>query len=426
MARMVELVRKAQASKAPIARLADVIAGYFTPTVLVIAAITFIAWFWLSPADDRLRLALVNSVAVLIIACPCAMGLATPTAVIAGVGRGAELGVLFRNGTALEQAARIDLVVFDKTGTLTAGQPKVVGLQNYGDLSEQELLAGAAAVEVQSEHPLAAAIVERAGGTANEASRFQSLTGSGVRGVAAGKTWLLGKPELLETEGVDIAAAGADLERFAKEGMTVIAAAADGKLTGLFALRDEPRPGSAEAVARLAQMGIETALLSGDRPETVAAVAKQLAITKAIGGVRPEAKSAEIERLQQSGRKVAMAGDGINDAPALAQADLGMAVGAGTDVAIETADVILMGERLDAVPDALALGRQALRIIKQNLFWAFAYNTIGIPIAAGVLYPWTGWLLSPVIASAAMALSSVSVVTNSLRLRRFTPANYRA
>ncbi len=425
VARMVELVRKAQATKAPIARLADVIAGYFTPAVLVIAVVTFIAWFALAPVEDRLRLALVNSVAVLIIACPCAMGLATPTAVIAGVGRGAELGVLFRNGTALEQAARIDTVVFDKTGTLTAGKPQVVELRTYSGFDEQELLRGAAALERQSEHPLAQAIVERAGVADEEARDFESLTGSGVRGTAGGRAWLLGKPELLEAEGVDIGAAREDLERFAAQGMTVIAAAADGKPAGLFALRDEPRPESAATIERLRGMEVKTALLSGDRPETVAAIAQTLGITEAIGGVQPDGKATEIERLQHTGRKVAMAGDGVNDAPALAQADLGIAVGAGTDVAIETADVVLMGERLDAVPDALALGRQALRIIKQNLFWAFAYNTIGIPIAAGVLYPWTGWLLSPVIASAAMALSSVSVVTNSLRLRRFTPAGSR-
>ena len=410
VAQMIELVRQAQSSKAPIARLADVIAGYFTPVVIVIAIITFAVWFTVSPPDDRLRMALVNAVAVLIIACPCAMGLATPTAVIAGVGRGAELGVLFRSGGALEQSAGIDTVVFDKTGTLTNGEPQVTDIVPFAR-TEDALIEAAAALENRSEHPIGQAIVQLAKTrrlTVGAASGFQALIGAGVQGDYQGQAWLIGKPGKLSELGVDLSPAQQSLESFAGEGKTVIALSADNKLAGIIALRDEPRPEAA-------------AMLTGDNQQTAQAVATQIGIERVLAGVAPGDKAVEVERLRTD-RKVAMVGDGVNDAPALAGADLGIAVGAGTDVAIETADVVLMGSRLSAVADALQLGRAAMRIIKQNLFWAFAYNVVGIPIAAGVLYPFTGWLLSPVIASAAMALSSVSVVTNSLRLRGFAPS----
>ncbi|MDA1235351.1 MAG: heavy metal translocating P-type ATPase [Acidobacteria bacterium] len=422
VAQMIELVRQAQSSKAPIARLADVIAGYFTPVVIVIALITFAVWFFLSPPDDRLRMALVNAVAVLIIACPCAMGLATPTAVIAGVGRGAELGVLFRSGAALERSAAIDVVVFDKTGTLTNGEPQVTDILPFG-LAEEALLEAAAALEDRSEHPIGQAIVELAKSrdlSISSATSFQALVGTGVQGDYQGQSWLIGKPDKLAALGVDLSLAQPTLEKFAGEGKTVIAVSAGNKLAGIIALRDEPRPGAAALLKRLRAMNVETTMLTGDNAQTAQAVASQLGIEHVLAGVAPGDKAAEVERLR-TGHSVAMVGDGVNDAPALAKADLGIAVGAGTDVAIETADVVLMGSRLSTVADALELGRAAMRIIKQNLFWAFAYNVVGIPIAAGVLYPFTGWLLSPIIASAAMALSSVSVVTNSLRLRSFKP-----
>jgi Cu+-exporting ATPase len=425
VAQMIELVRQAQSSKAPIARLADVIAGYFTPVVIVIAAITFVVWFMLGAPDERLRFALVNAVAVLIIACPCAMGLATPTAVIAAVGRGAELGVLFRSGAALEQSASIQTVVFDKTGTLTSGEPQVTDVLTFGSMEESVLLSSVAALEDRSEHPIGQAIVRLADSRNLEhgtATDFQALVGAGVQGSYQGATWLVGKPDRVATSGVDLAAAEESLRALAGQGKTVIVAAADHELAGLIALRDEPRAGAAAVLLRLQRMNVETTMLTGDNTQTAEAIAAQLGIQRVIAGVAPADKASEVGRLQAFG-PVAMVGDGVNDAPALAQADLGIAVSAGTDVAIETADVVLMGSRLSSAADALELGRASMRIIKQNLFWAFAYNAIGIPIAAGVLYPFTGWLLSPIVASAAMALSSVSVVTNSLRLRSFRPSS---
>lgn len=423
VSQMIELVRQAQSSKAPIARMADVIAGYFVPVVIAIAVLTFIAWFSLSAPDERLRYALVNAVAVLIIACPCAMGLATPTAVIAGIGRGAELGVLFRSGAALEQSASIKTVVFDKTGTLTAGEPVVTEVLTFGPIEEPEFLAAVAAIEDRSEHPIGQAIVRSAKDRQlphEDAHNFEALVGAGVKATHQGRLWLVAKPERLAAEGVDLTAAETSLSKLANDGKTVILAAADNQLAGLIALRDEPRPDAHSALQRLHRLHIETTMLTGDNRQTATAIAEKIGIKHVIAGIAPAGKAAEITRFQADG-PVAMIGDGVNDAPALAQADLGIAIGAGTDVAIETADVVLMGERLAAIADGLELGRASMRIIKQNLFWAFAYNAVGIPIAAGVLYPFTGLLLSPIVASAAMALSSVSVVTNSLRLRSFQP-----
>ena len=412
LARIVELVRQAQSTKAPIARLADVISGYFAPTVMVIAAVTFAVWFVVSPAEDALRLALVNAVAVLIIACPCAMGLATPTAVIVGVGRAAQMGLLVKDAAALESAARIDTVVFDKTGTLTAGRPEVVKVVAFEGFDERQILAGAAAVERGSEHPLGQAIARRAdelGLPQKTATAFRSTSGVGVAATIEGRQWQVGRPK-------------ADDERIrglASEGLTVAAVEIDGDLAGLVGLRDEPKPEARDAVALLKTQGVMVAMITGDNEPTARAVAESLSIDQVLAGVMPEGKAAEIESLQAAGRRVAMVGDGVNDAPALAQADVGIAIGAGTDVAIETAGIVVSRDDLGAVPQAIKLARASLRTIKQNLFWAFAYNTIGIPLAAGVLYPWTGWLLSPMFASAAMALSSVSVVMNSLRLRTF-------
>ena len=419
LAQIIALVRRAQGSKAPIARMADVISGYFTPAVLVIAAVTFAAWFVLGPQDERLRLALVNAVAVLIIACPCAMGLATPTAVMVGIGRGASMGVLIKDGGALEIAAHIRRAVFDKTGTLTRGKPRVVDVITFEEASP---LAAIASIERESEHPLARAVVRRAeeeGLELRRPERFEALSGLGLKASLDGSAWLVGTPELLEREGVDLTAAREAIDAQADQGRTVAGAARDGRLVSLIAFADEARADAKAAIDRRRRLDVEPVMITGDNEQTARAVATQTGVERVLAKVRPEGKAAEVRKLQADGVRVAMVGDGINDAPALAQADLGIAIGAGTDVAIESAGMVLVGERLGAVADAIELSRATLRTIKQNLFWAFAYNTLGIPIAAGVLYPFTGWTLSPVIASAAMALSSVSVVANSLRLKGF-------
>ena len=425
LARIIELVRRAQSSKAPIARLADVISGYFTPVVLAIAALTFAAWFLLGPQQQRLQIALVHAVAVLIIACPCAMGLATPTAVMVGVGRGASFGALIKDGAALERAGKIDTVVFDKTGALTRGEPVVTDVVCFGEISEAELLRAVGSIENRSEHPLAAAIARRAkdaGVAFGDPQAFEALRGAGLRARFEGAAWLIGKPELLEQEGVDLSAGREALERLGAEGKSLALAARDGRWVGLFGLRDEPRDDARATIARLKADGVETLMATGDRRATAEAIARELGIDRVLAELRPEDKEAEVRRLRELGRRVAMVGDGVNDAPALAAADLGVAIGAGSDVAIESAGLVLTSNRLGAVADALELSRATLRTIRQNLFWAFAYNTVGIPLAAGLLQPWTGWGLSPVVASAAMALSSVSVVTNSLRLRGWRPS----
>ena len=431
LARIIEMVKRAQGSKAPIARLADVISGYFTPVVIAIAAVTFVAWYWLAPPDVALRLAVINSVAVLIIACPCAMGLATPTAVMVGIGRGAEGGILIKSGEAIEIAHKISTVVFDKTGTITTGKPTVtdvVPLQP--DLSEDELLASVASVEGRSEHPLAEAVVAAARTqrlALTETDGFQALPGVGVEARLAGRRWLVGREKLLpkrgiEAQGIETDSASAVRDRLEAEGKTVIFAAVEGSLAGLIALADTVRPEASETVAKIQASGLDVALLTGDNQRTAEAVARQVGISQVLAEVLPDRKAEEVRRLQAEGRVVAMVGDGINDAPALAEADLGIAVGRGTDVAIETADIVLMRDDLAGVAAAIELSRRTMATIKQNLFWAFFYNAIGIPVAAGLFYPWTGWLLSPIIASAAMAFSSVSVVANSLRLRRFRAA----
>ena len=427
LARIIEMVKRAQGSKAPIARLADVISGYFTPVVIAIAAMTFAAWYWLAPPDVALRLAVLNAVAVLIIACPCAMGLATPTAVMVGIGRGADSGILIKGGEALEISHKISTVVFDKTGTITTGEPKVtdvVPLQP--NLPEDELLASVAAVEGRSEHPLAQAIVAEAkarGPVQAESDGFQAFPGIGVQARLDGRRWLVGREKLLTEQGVETGSASTVRDRLEAEGKTVIFAAVEGALAGLIALADTVRPEARATVEQIRASGLDVALITGDNQRTAQAVGRQVGISGVLAEVLPDRKAQEVQRLQDEGCVVAMVGDGINDAPALAQADIGIAIGRGTDVAIETADIVLMRDDLAGVAAAIELSRKTMSTIKQNLFWAFFYNAVGIPLAAGVLYPWTGWLLSPIIASAAMALSSVSVVTNSLRLRRFRAAS---
>jgi Cu+-exporting ATPase len=421
---IVRMVEEAQGSKAPVQRLADRISAVFVPVVLVIALGTFAAWMAFGPEDSRFTLALVNAVAVLIIACPCAMGLATPTAVLVATGRGAELGALVKGGAALEAAGRIDTVVFDKTGTLTSGQTAVTDIVAAQGFDESELLRIAAAAESGSRHPLAEAIVaeaRRRGLDVPTASRFEAIAGCGIVATVDGRAVLAGRAGWLENAGVATAPLAERVRGFAAQGRTPVLVAVDGVLAGLIGIADPLREGAKEAVARLKAMGCDLVLLTGDRRETAEAVAREVGIERVVAEILPGGKAEEIVRLRASGRRVAMVGDGVNDAPALASADLGVAVGTGSDVAIAASDITLVGSDPRTVAVALELSRHALRTIRQNLGWAFVYNVLGIPLAAGVLYPSTGWLLSPIVASAAMALSSVSVVTNSLRLRRFRP-----
>ncbi|HYA18764.1 MAG TPA: heavy metal translocating P-type ATPase [Bryobacteraceae bacterium] len=393
LARIVELIRRAQGSKAPVARLADVVSGYFTVAVLGIAVVTFVVWLSFAP----LSTALVNAVAVLIIACPCAMGLATPTAIMAGTGRGAESGILIKGGEPLETAARIDTVILDKTGTITTGKPVVSAVLVHDGYSEEQAMQLAAAVERWSEHPIAEAIVTRAGSVALDSTAFRAIPGKGAEATVGSRQVFVGR---------------GDAGR--------IAMRVDNALAAEFEIVDQMKPEAPEAIRRLKAMNIDVWMITGDNARVAREIAREAGIdeSRVLAEVLPEHKDREVTRLKSEGRRVAMVGDGINDAPALARADTGIAIGTGTDIAIEAAGIILMRGDLRGVPDALELARRTLRVIRQNLFWAFGYNAIGIPIAAGALYPFTGWLLSPMIASAAMALSSVSVVTNSLRLRK--------
>ncbi|HET6579604.1 MAG TPA: heavy metal translocating P-type ATPase [Gemmatimonadales bacterium] len=429
LSRIIRLVQQAQGTRAPIQRLADRISAVFVPVVLSIAILTFVVWFDLGPAPAYLH-ALVSAVTVLIIACPCAMGLAVPTAVMVSTGRGAELGVLIKGGEALERSQAIDTIVFDKTGTITEGRPTVRSVQLAPDpdvaalFDDERLLALAAAVERLSEHPLAEAIVaeaERRGAAVPRATGFESRTGRGVVGRVDGREVAVGNAALLRELGVDPAPLAGQADALASQGRTPMHVAVAGRLAGLIAVADPVKPASRAAVGELGRLGLETVMLTGDNPRTAASVARAVGIGRVVAGIPPERKLEEIRALQAEGRVVAMVGDGLNDAPALAQADVGIAMGTGTDVAMEAGAITLMrGDPLGVVT-AIRLARRTMRIIRQNLFWAFVYNVIGIPIAAGVLYPAFGLRLTPAMAAAAMAVSSVSVVSNSLRLRRFTP-----
>ena len=421
---IVKLVQDAQGSKAPIARLADVISGIFTPIVLCIAVATFAGWFILGPEETRFTLALVNFVAVLIIACPCALGLATPTAIMVGTGRGAESGVLVKGGEILERAHKVSTIVLDKTGTITQGRPDVTAVVPNAGFTIEALLRLAASAERRSEHPSGQAIVRHAmeqGISLAEPEGFSSVPGKGIEAIVDGRRVLAGNEGMMRDRALGIAAASSDAQELAGKGMSPLFIAVDGGFAGIIAVADQVKPESASAIAALGKMQLRVIMLTGDNRQTADAIARRVGIETVIAEVLPEGKADEVKRLQAGGHLVAMVGDGINDAPALAQADLGIAIGTGTDVAIEASDITLVRGDLRGVVTALALSRATIRTVKQNLFWAFIYNVIGIPIAAGLLYPVTGWLLSPVIASAAMSLSSVSVVTNSLRLRRFTP-----
>ncbi|MCL4867007.1 MAG: copper-translocating P-type ATPase, partial [Gemmatimonadales bacterium] len=424
LSRIVTLRRDAQGSRAPIQKLADRISGVFVPVVLQVAIVTFVAWFVLADTAPLVR-GIAASVAVLIIACPCAMGLAVPTAVMVATGRGATLGVLIKGGEALQRAGDVSTIVLDKTGTVTEGRPVVTDLvrapqRATGDLSDRDLLRLVASLEGASEHPLAAAIVAHAraeGIGFGRVEAFESATGRGAVGIVDGRAVAAGNAALLADYAIDPEPMAAEVARLAGEGKTPMFLVVDGVLEGVIAVADPIRATSAEAIAGFHAMGLEVVMLTGDNAATAGAIARQAGIDRVVAGVLPAGKVAEIQRLQGLGRVVAMVGDGINDAPALAQADIGMAIGGGTDIAAEAADVVLMRGDLGSAADAIRLSRRTMRIMKQNLFWAFLYNTIGIPIAAGVLFPASGVLLSPILASGAMAFSSVSVVGNSLRLR---------
>jgi P-type Cu+ transporter len=419
---IVRMVEEAQGRRAPIARLADRVSAYFTPAVICVAVVTFVVWLFAAPAETRLATALVQAVSVLIIACPCALGLATPTAVMVGTGRGAESGVLFKGGEALETAHRIQTIVLDKTGTITVGRPGVTDIVAADGFDETELLRLAASIERASEHPLGEAIVRRAEERGIEFARvenFSAVAGRGVLAEAEGRRVAVGNLKLLSESGVGLDGLSERASELAARSRTPVFVAVDGRAAGLVAVADEIKPEAKEAVAALKRLGLEVLMITGDNRRTATEVARAVGVERVLAEVLPEGKAEEVRKLQAEGKLVAMVGDGINDAPALAQADVGIAVGTGTDVAIEAADVTLVGGSLRGVVTAIALSRQTMRVIKQNLFWAFVYNTLGIPLAAGAFYPLLGWKLEPVYASAAMALSSVSVVTNSLRLRRF-------
>lgn len=422
LARIVEAVEQAQGSRAPIARLADVISSYFVPVVLAIATVTLLGWFALDPTASGFATAIARFVAVLVIACPCALGLATPAAVAVGTGRGAELGILIKGGAALEAASRIDTVLLDKTGTLTAGRPALTDVRSITSLSDLELLELVASVEHESEHPVARSIVEGAlarGVALRPTKDFLTEAGYGVEGLVQQRLVRIGTSAWLAKAGIDTSGLEDAADGLAVQGRTPSFVAVDGALAGLIAVADRATDDAKFAVAVLKRSGIEVAMITGDRERTGKAVARELGIERVFAEVRPEQKAQIVEAERARGRIVAMVGDGINDAPALASAHVGVAIGSGTDIAVAAADIALLRGGISGLPTALRLARRTLATIRQNLFWAFIYNLIGIPIAAGVLYPFTGWLLSPVLASAAMSLSSVSVLLNSLRLKRF-------
>jgi Cu+-exporting ATPase len=420
LARIVQMVGQAQRSRAPIQRLADRVAGWFVPAVIGIAVVTFIIWSFVGP-QPRLAHALVNAVAVLIIACPCALGLATPMAIMVGTGRGAQAGVLIRNAEALETLEKVDVLIVDKTGTLTAGKPTVEAVVASAGFDESEVVRLAATLEQGSEHPLAAALVTAA--TANNivlasASEFQSKTGGGVTGRVAGKSVAVGNEKFLSELGIGVSALASRGEELRRQGQTAIFVAVDRRTVGLIGIADPVKPSTPQALRDLRDAGLRVVMLTGDSASTAEATARALGIAEFQAGVQPQQKAEVVTRLQKEGRIVAMAGDGINDAPALAHADVGLAMGTGTDVAMESGGVILVKGDLAGIARARKLSQATMRNIRQNLFFAFVYNSLGVPIAAGVLYPFFGWLLSPILAAAAMSFSSVSVIVNSLRLRK--------
>lgn len=423
LSQIIKLVEDAQGSKAPIAKLADKVSGVFVPIVIALAVLSGLAWFLLG--QESWVFALTITISVLVIACPCALGLATPTAIMVGTGKGAENGVLIKSGDALEGTQKVQTIVFDKTGTITEGKPIVTDIINYNGYDEEAVLTLAASAETGSEHPLGEAIVESAkdrGVTLQTVKDFQSIPGHGIQVAVEGQTVLLGNKKLITENNIDTLDAQEVSDRLANEGKTPMFIAAGGQLIGIVAVADTIKENSIAAIDKLHHMGLQVAMITGDNKRTAEAIAKQVGIDRVFSEVLPEDKANEVEKLQNEGLHVAMVGDGINDAPALAQANVGVAIGSGTDVAIESADIVLMRSDLMDVPTAVELSRATIKNIKQNLFWAFAYNTIGIPIAMGILYLFGGPLLNPMFAGAAMSLSSVSVLLNALRLKGFKPA----
>lgn len=425
LAQIVRLVEEAQGSKAPIAALADKISLYFVPIVLSLATLSAFGWYFL--AGESLSFSLSIFIAVLVIACPCALGLATPTAIMVGTGKGAENGILIKSGQALEAAYQLDTIVLDKTGTITVGKPSLTDLLPLGAFNRSDLLQLIASAEQHSEHPLAQAILEAAeeeGLDLLPVSHFEAIVGRGLSAQVEGRQLLVGNESLMKEKNIDSSAFQEQLLELSQEGKTAMFVAVDGQLAGIIAVADEMKSSSLSAVQELQSMGLEVIMLTGDREETATAIAQKAGIQKVIAGVLPDGKAAAIKNLQEAGKKLAMVGDGINDAPALVQADVGIAIGSGADVAIESADVVLMHSDLQDVVKAIKLSQATIRNIKENLFWAFAYNTLGIPIAMGLLHLFGGPLLNPMLAGLAMSLSSVSVVANALRLGRFKMKKY--
>ena len=421
LAQIIKLVEEAQGSKAPIAKMADIVSGYFVPIVFVVALLASLAWF---VSGESLVFSLTIFIAILVIACPCALGLATPTAIMVGTGKGAEYGILIKSGEALETSHKIDTVVLDKTGTITEGKPKVTDIITMEGINSSRLLQIAASGEKGSEHPLADAIVKAAEADQLEMLKtegFEAIPGHGIRVEIDGMSVLLGNRKLMEDQGVELNSMEHHSDRLAGEGKTPMYIAMNRQMAGIIAVADVVKGSSLKAIEKMKAMGLEVAMITGDNRRTAEAIAKQVGIGLVLAEVLPQDKSSEVKRLQTEGKKVAMVGDGINDAPALAQADVGIAIGSGTDVAMESAEIVLMRSDLMDVPAAIQLSKSTIRNIKQNLFWAFAYNVIGIPIAAGLLHLFGGPLLNPIFAAAAMSLSSMSVLTNALRLKRFKP-----
>ena len=424
LAQIIKLVEDAQGTKAPIAKLADTVAGYFVPAVLAIAVISALLWAFVGKENTTFVLTIFIS--VLVIACPCALGLATPTAIMVGTGKGAENGILIKSSVALELAHKVNTVIFDKTGTITEGKPKVTEIITYGDYDEDYLLKLAASAEKGSEHPLGEAIVryaEEKNMNLINVEKFNSVTGKGINALIDNKKINLGNVKMMEDLNISLDIVENKYEELAKQGKTPMFISIENELAGIIAVADVVKESSKRAVELLHNLGIKVAMVTGDNKNTANAIAEQVGIDIVLAEVLPQDKSNEVKKLQAEGNFVAMVGDGINDAPALAAADIGIAIGSGTDVAIESADIVLMKNDLMDVPTAIKLSKDTIRNIKQNLFWAFGYNTIGIPVAAGVLYIFGGPLLNPMIAAAAMSLSSVSVVSNALRLRKFKPYN---
>lgn len=423
LAQIIKLVEDAQGSKAPIAKLADIIAGYFVPVVIALAVISSLAWYF---SGETGVFSLTIFISVLVIACPCALGLATPTAIMVGTGKGAEHGVLIKSGAALETTHKIQTIVFDKTGTITEGNPKVTDIITTNKLDKDYILQLAASAEKGSEHPLGEAIVREAAEKDVEIKKleyFKAIPGEGIAVKIDGSDILLGNRKLMEKNNIEIKAVEENSHELAEQGKTPMYISVNGNIAGVIAVADTVKENSKKAIDKLHKMGIEVAMITGDNRRTAEAIAKQVGIDRVLAEVLPQDKANEVKKIQSEGKKVAMVGDGINDAPALAQSDIGIAIGSGTDVAIESADIVLMRSDLMDVPTAIQLSKKTIKNIKENLFWAFGYNTLGIPVAMGILYLFGGPLLNPMIAAAAMSFSSVSVLTNALRLKRFKPAD---